>query len=101
MNSNQTAKEQPTGNQGNRTLILLCISLALIVVGKIGAYLVQTSGGRIQVVGLEFPTENGQWIAADLFRPQKATEKSPVPLVVACPVFERSKETMDGYSIAR
>ncbi len=78
---------------------LLWVSLALILVGDIGASLVQTDRGRIQVVGLTFPTEDGQWVAADLFRPETATEKNPAPLVVVCPGFERSKETMDGYSI--
>lgn len=78
---------------------LLCLSLALIFAGGFGAYLVQTGGGKISVIGLKFPTENGQWVAADLFRPKSATEKNPAPLVVVCPGFERSKETMDAYSI--
>jgi len=81
------------------SITLLWVSLALILAGNIGAHLVQTDRGRIQVVGLTFPTENGQWVTADLFRPTSATEKSPVPLVVVCPGFERSKETLDGYSI--
>ena len=86
-------------NRKNWATILLCISTAMIVVGDMGAYLVHTDGGRIEVVGLKFPTENGQWIAADLFRPKMATGKNPVPMVVVCPGFERSKETMNGYSI--
>lgn len=38
-------------------------------------------------------------MTADLFRPKTATEKNPAPLVVVCPGFERSKETMEAYSI--
>ena len=81
------------------SITLLWVSLAFILVGNTGAHLVQTDRGRIQVVGLTFPTENGQWVTADLFRPTTATEKAPVPLVVLCPGFERSKETLTGYSI--
>jgi len=67
--------------------------------GCVGAWWVQTAGGRVSVSGFRLPTENGQWLAADLFRPREATDKAPVPLVVICPGFERSKETMDAYSI--
>ena len=34
-----------------------------------------------------------------MFRPKNATAKNPVPIVVVCPGFERSKETLDSYSI--
>lgn len=78
---------------------LILISLILILIGNIGAWSVKTLGGKVTVVGLKLPTENGQWIAADLFKPKSATEKTPAPLVVVCPGFERSKETMDAYSI--
>ncbi len=78
---------------------LLWVSLALILLGDLGAWYFQTDGGRIDVVGIKLPTENGQWITADLYRPQGATEKHPVPMVVLCPGFERSKESLDSYSI--
>lgn len=78
---------------------LLLLSLALILAGDTGAYLVKTGAGSIDVLGIKIPTQNGQWIAADLFRPKAASEEKPVPVVVVCPGFERSKETMDSYSI--
>lgn len=84
---------------GKSPLRMLLISLALILVGSFGAHLVQTGGGAIDVIGFKLPTENGQWITADLFRPKSASETNQVPLVVVCPGFERSKETMSGYSI--
>jgi len=80
-------------------LRLLLTALALVLLGSLGAWWVQTAGGRVSVTGFRLPTENGQWLAADLFRPRDASERSPVPLVVVCPGFERSKETMDAYSI--
>ena len=80
-------------------LRLLFLSLALILFGDAGAYLVKTGAGSMDVVGIKIPTQNGQWITADLFRPKAATEQSPVPMVVVCPGFERSKEALDSYSI--
>ena len=97
--SKQIMNDQPEGKRNCRANIVLWIALALIAVGDIGAYLVQTAGGTVQVLGLKLPTENGQWVTADLFRPKSATETNPVPVVVVCPGFERSKETMSGYSI--
>ena len=82
-----------------RPLRLLGFALALVLVGNIGAWWVKTDGGKIEVTGFKLPTENGQWITADLFRPKAATAQNPVPVVVVCPGFERSKETLDSYSI--
>lgn len=78
---------------------LLALSLLLILAGGMGAHWLKTAGGSVMVTGLKFPAENGQWIAADLFRPVAATAKDPQPVVVVCPGFERSKETLDSYSI--
>lgn len=78
---------------------LLGLSLALVLLGNIGAWWIKTDGGRIEVTGFKLPTENGQWIVADLFRPRTATAQNPAPVVVVCPGFERSKETLDSYSI--
>lgn len=90
---------RPSIGVKDRTQLLLGVSLVLVVVGAIGAHLIKTAGGQVDVRGLKFPTENGQWIAADMFRPKSATENNRVPLVVVCPGFERSKETMDAYAI--
>ncbi|HVU36120.1 MAG TPA: alpha/beta hydrolase [Opitutaceae bacterium] len=80
----------------NRSLLL---SLLAILIGTVGAWWIQTDGGAVQVTGIRLPTEAGQWITADLYRPRAATAAHPVPLVVVCPGFERSKETMDSYAI--
>lgn len=82
-----------------RTPAGLWVSLILILIGDLGAWYFQTDGGSIDLVGIKLPTENGQWITADLFRPRIATEKHPVPMVVLCPGFERSKESLDSYSV--
>jgi hypothetical protein len=46
------------------------------------------------VVGVKIPTENGQWLTADLFRPKSATAETPAPLVIVIPGFQRSKEAL-------
>lgn len=78
-------------------LLLGCI--VVVAAACFGASRVQTSGGRVQVVGLKIPTQNGQWLAADLFRPRTATAENPAPLVVVVPGFQRSKETQANISI--
>ena len=94
-----SGNERANDIRSKRPALLLCISLALILLGDVGAYLIQTAGRSVQVLGLKLPTENGQWVTADLFRPKSATAETPVPVVVVCPGFERSKETMTSYSI--
>jgi hypothetical protein len=81
------------------TSYALVLSLALILIGDVGAWLVKTGAGSIDVIGITVPTQNGQWIAADLFRPRAATGQNPVPIIVVCPGFERSKEALDSYAI--
>src|ERR1700722_13094937 len=78
-------QEQARSNQKDRTVLWILVSLCLVLVGDIGACLIKTDGGNVEVVGFRLPGENGQWIAADLFKPKIATEETPVPLVVVCP----------------
>jgi hypothetical protein len=82
-----------------KNIRLLILSLALVLAGNTGASLVQTAGGSIDVVGLKIPAENGQWVAADLFKPKSATAENPAPMVVVCPGFQRTKETQISNSI--
>ncbi len=89
----------PVAPVNNRSVWVLVLALILVLLGSIGAFLLKTDFGKIEVTGFKLPTENGQWITADLFRPKTATAKTPVPIVVVCPGFERSKETLDSYSI--
>ncbi len=90
-----------TEAEARRPAKLLFVALALVFIGGFGAWLVQTDCTRVAVTGLRFPTENGQWITADLFRPLTATASNQVPMVIICPgFFERSKwETMSASSL--
>lgn len=99
IDSTASPDARPADFDSSRHLRLLTLALALVLFGSAGAYYVKTDGGNVNVTGIKLPTRNGQWITADLFRPRSATAKAPAPAVVVCPGFERSKETLDSYSI--
>jgi acetyl esterase/lipase len=71
----------------------------VVLLSCLGASLVQSSWGRVQVVDVKIPTQNGQWVVADLFRPRTATAEHPAPLVVVVPGFQRSKESLANIAI--
>jgi len=78
---------------------LLAASIAVVLLASALASWVQRSGGRVQVYDIKIPTQNGQWVVADLFKPEAATEKAPAPLVVVVPGFQRSKESLSSISV--
>lgn len=61
--------------------------------------IIQTDGNKINAIGIKIPTENGQWVKADLFKPKIATVSNPAPMVVVIPGFSRTKETQISNSI--
>jgi len=83
-------------NTGNK---LLWILLAIVVISSLGANRIQTAGGDIRVQSIKVPTQNGQWLVADLFKPRSATKDDPAPLVVVVPGFQRSKEALSNVAI--
>ncbi len=78
---------------------LLAGCLLIVVLASLLASRIQNSWGRVQVIDLKIPTQNGQWLVADLFRPRTATSENPAPLVVVVPGFQRSKETLSNISL--
>jgi hypothetical protein len=78
---------------------LLAISVLVIVLASFVASQVQTAGGQIQLQDIKIPTQNGQWVVADLFKPRSATAENPAPLVVVIPGFQRSKEALANIAI--
>ncbi|PTX98571.1 alpha/beta fold hydrolase [Opitutus sp. ER46] len=86
-------------DQRRRTRRQLATCLALIVGCAWLASWIQSDGGRVQVMDLKLPTQNGQWVKADLFRPRSATKENPAPAVIVVPGFQRSKEALSNISI--
>ena len=80
-------------------LKLLAVCVSIVLLASALASQIQTSGGKVKVTGISLPTQNGQWVAADLFRPLSATSTSPAPAVIVVPGFQRSKETQANISL--
>ena len=83
-------------DKNNRLLLLL---VAFVILAAFISSRIQTSGGSVRVTEFRIPTQNGQWVAGDLFRPVSATARSPAPLVVVVPGFQRSREALANISI--
>ncbi len=77
----------------------LPIIITLIFIFSFFSSRIQTSFGNTRVISLKIPTQNGQWVVADLFKPSTANKKKPAPLVIVVPGFQRSKETLSNISI--
>jgi hypothetical protein len=88
---------RPDGVRTSLRALLAC--LGVIAACSFLSSRIQSDWGRVQVTGVVFPTQNGQWLAADLFRPRTATAEKPAPLVVVVPGFQRSKETQANVAI--
>ena len=78
---------------------ILFYALFAIFLASMFSDQIQTSWGRVHVQEITIPTQNGQWLVADLFKPRTATAENPAPLVVVVPGFQRSKETLSNLSI--
>lgn len=83
-------------NKNNRLLMILIV---IVMACGLLAARIQTSAGRVVVTDIKIPTQNGQWVVGDLFKPRSATAESPAPLVVVVPGFQRSKEALANIAI--
>jgi len=83
-------------NPNNR---LLLAALTVVLLSGVLASRIQTSGGQVRIHDIKIPTQNGQWVVGDLFRPLSASSENPAPLVVVVPGFQRSKEALANISI--
>nr|MBC8403493.1 alpha/beta hydrolase [Candidatus Neomarinimicrobiota bacterium] len=77
----------------------LFITLAVVLISSFLAYHVQTAGGTVKVQAMKIPTQDGQWVVVDLFKPESATAQKPAPLVFVIPGFQRSKEALANVAI--
>ena len=68
----------------------LKLYILLIFIVSFFASKVQNSWGSVNIQQIKIPTENGQWVVADLFKPLSATKDNPAPVVIVIPGFQRS-----------
>ena len=86
-------------NELTATRRMLLVSLLVVLIASFIASMVQSSGGDVSVGDIKIPTQNGQWLVADLYKPRSATSDKPAPLVVIIPGFQRSKEALANVAI--
>ncbi len=78
---------------------LLFACIAVVVLSSFLVSRIQSSFGDVQVRDIKIPTQNGQWVVGDLFKPRSATSDDPAPLIVIVPGFQRSKESLSNIAI--
>ena len=66
----------------NKAKMWLLISLALMLISMIGASLVQTSGGDVDVQDFRIIVNDGYYINGQIFIPEKASSENKLPLIV-------------------
>ena len=73
--------------------------LIVIVLCMASSSWIQTSGGKVAVSKVMLPTQNGQNLAATLFKPLSATVENPAPFIAVVPGFQRSREALSNIAI--
>lgn len=61
---------------------LLVISALMIIVSACLSGLLQTSFGKVEIINFKLPTENGQWLSGQIFKPKQANAEHKTPLVI-------------------
>ena len=88
-----------SSSNSSRDFKFIGLCLAVVLISSALSSQIQSAWGKVHVTSIRLPTQNGQWVAADLFRPLTATGKNPAPGVVVVPGFQRSKETQANISL--
>ena len=88
-----------SSSTSSRDFKFIGLCLAVVLISSALSSQIQSAWGKVRVTSIRLPAQNGQWVAADLFRPLTATGKNPAPAVVVVPGFQRSKETQANISL--
>ncbi len=82
-----------------RLYTLLIVSMALVLVGSLLAWSVQTDGGKVKILDVRWVGSNGVPMSSLLYIPKNATSETPAPGIVAIHGYINSRETQDGFAI--
>jgi len=82
---------------------LVCIALALVIVGSLLAGLVNTSFGKVKVTEVTYVTEDGARFHSLLYVPDSATVENPAPAIVAAHGYNNTAEvqTINAVELSR
>jgi pimeloyl-ACP methyl ester carboxylesterase len=91
--------EMTTIKSSVRLWAVLAIAFGLVLLGGGLAAWTQTAGGTVQVRDTSFVGTDGHIIAAKLYVPAGASNKSKVPAVLAVHGYINTNETQDAFAI--
>ena len=82
---------------------LVCICLLMALISCIGASLLQTSFGAVEIIKIKIPTTDGTWLSGRLYKPTAATGTNKVPLVVTLHGLfnDNNMQDITGIELAR
>lgn len=78
-----------------KSVWVIYISLALVVFGSLGAYLVHTSCGKVKITDMTYVTEDGARLSSLLYVPDSASVENPAPAIVSCHGYNNTREVQD------
>ena len=73
--------------------------LLILFICSFLASLVQTSFGKVSIKSIILPTQNGQHLVYDLYKPVSVSKENKAPFVIVVPGFQRSKEALSNIAI--
>ena len=85
-----------SGKTGKLPKVLLCAAIVVLFVSMIGASLVQSDFGSVQIKDLSIMTDAGWTMSAELFIPSNATADNPAPAIVTSHGNYNNKEMQDA-----
>ncbi|QUL52248.1 alpha/beta fold hydrolase [Paenibacillus tritici] len=78
---------------------LLVVSVLMIFVSACLTGLMQTSFGKVEIINFKLPTEQGQWLSGQIFKPEQSTAEHKVPLVITEHGYLNNKHMQDLNAI--
>lgn len=78
-----------------KAIIGIFIAITFMLVSMVGACLVQTSWGTVEVKDLRFETSMGYEMSALLYKPKTATTESKAPAIITCHGMYNNREMQD------
>ncbi len=83
----------------NNRARVLSIALMLILIGSIGASVLQTNSGKVRVMDINLITEDQQHLHGLVFIPKSASKDNQCPVVITSHGWLNSAEVQDAASI--
>ena len=77
----------------------LLICLSIIILTSLAASIVQSNFGKIDVTTMTLPTQDGQHLVYDWYKPKTVSKENKAPFIAIIPGFQRSKEALSNFAI--